>query len=99
MVDGRRFSSDWFLFVGCDQEPDCGVYSYLACVFLDGGEWLSDRPGCFFRLGSFVTLSFLTHFEAISRGVIDLRDLVYFLALISAWLYASVLVVDMKKAD
>lgn len=47
----------------------------------------------------FASLSFLTHFEAISRGVIDLRDLVYFLVLISAWLYASVLVVDMKKAD
>ena len=47
----------------------------------------------------FATLSFLTHFEAISRGVIDLRDLIYFLALITAWLYATVLVVDMKKAD
>ncbi len=47
----------------------------------------------------FANLSFLTHFDAISRGVIDLRDFVYFLVLISAWLYATVLVVDMKKAD
>jgi len=47
----------------------------------------------------FVTLSFLTHFDAISRGVIDLRDIVYFVVLIAAWLYASVLVIDMKKAD
>ncbi len=47
----------------------------------------------------FATLSFLAHFEAISRGVIDLRDLMYFLILITAWLYATVLVVDMKKAD
>lgn len=47
----------------------------------------------------FATLSFLAHFEAISRGVIDLRDLIYFLVLIAAWLYATVLVVDMKKAD
>lgn len=44
-------------------------------------------------------LSFLTHFNAISRGVIDLRDVVYFLTLILTWLYASVLVIDMKKAD
>lgn len=44
-------------------------------------------------------LSFLTHFDAISRGVIDLRDLVYFIVLIGAWLYATVLVIDMKKAD
>ena len=28
------------------------------------------------------SLSFLTHFDAISKGVIDLRDLVYFAALI-----------------
>lgn len=47
----------------------------------------------------FATLSFLVHFEAIARGVIDLRDLIYFLVLIAAWLYATVLVVDMKKAD
>lgn len=44
-------------------------------------------------------MSFLTHFNAISRGVIDLRDLVYFLVLIVAWLYATVIVIDMKKAD
>ena len=44
-------------------------------------------------------LSFWAHFEAISRGVIDLRDLVYFLALIGGWLYATVLVINVKKAD
>ncbi|KZY72438.1 ABC transporter permease [Oleiphilus sp. HI0071] len=44
-------------------------------------------------------LSFLTHFTAISRGVIDLRDLVYFVAMIGAWLYATALVIDLKKAD
>jgi len=47
----------------------------------------------------FANLSFLTHFDAISRGVIDLRDFVYFLVLIAAWLMATVLVIDMKKAD
>ena len=45
------------------------------------------------------SLSFLTHFEAISKGVIDLRDLVYFGALIIAWLVATAIVLDMKKAD
>lgn len=44
-------------------------------------------------------LSFLTHFDAISKGVLDLRDLAYFLLSIAAWLYATVLVLDMKKAD
>ncbi|TNC81339.1 MAG: ABC transporter permease [Oleiphilus sp.] len=44
-------------------------------------------------------ISFLAHFNAISRGVIDLRDLVYFSVLIAAFLYATALVIDMKKAD
>jgi len=45
------------------------------------------------------SLSFLTHFDAISKGVIDLRDLVYFGALIGFWLSATALVLDMKKAQ
>lgn len=45
------------------------------------------------------SLSFQTHFEAISKGVIDLRDLVYFGALIAVWLAANAIVLDMKKAD
>ncbi len=45
------------------------------------------------------SLSFLTHFDAISKGVIDLKDLVYFAALIGCWLAATALVLDMKKAE
>ena len=44
-------------------------------------------------------LSFLTHFAAIAKGVIDLRDLVYFGLTIAFWLYASAVVIDLKKAD
>ncbi len=45
------------------------------------------------------SLSFLTHFQAIAKGVIDLRDLIFFAAFIAAWLYASAIVIDLKKAD
>jgi ABC-2 type transport system permease protein len=45
------------------------------------------------------SLSFLTHFENISKGVIDLRDLVYFGLLIAAMLYANTIVLELKKAD
>lgn len=44
-------------------------------------------------------LSFLTHFQAIMRGVLDLRDVLYFLSAIAAWLFATVLVIEIKKAD
>jgi len=44
-------------------------------------------------------LSFLTHFNAISRGVIDLRDLLFFVLTIGFWLIAGAVVIDLKKAD
>lgn len=45
------------------------------------------------------SLSFLTHFNSISKGVIDMRDLLYFLLMIGFWLYANAVVIDLKKAD
>ena len=45
------------------------------------------------------SLSFLTHFASISKGVIDLRDLVYFGLLIGVALYANTIVLHVKKAD
>jgi ABC-2 type transport system permease protein len=45
------------------------------------------------------SLSFLTHFSSIGKGVIDLRDLVYFALMIGFWLYATAVVIDLKKAD
>ena len=45
------------------------------------------------------SMSFYTHFQAISKGVIDLRDLIYFAAVIGCWLIANTIVLDLKKAD
>ena len=42
-------------------------------------------------------LSMLRHFEAISRGVLDVRDLLYFVLSMAAWLTAGVLVLDLKR--
>lgn len=42
-------------------------------------------------------LSMLRHFEAISRGVLDLRDLVYFVLSTLGWLIAGVLLLDLKR--
>lgn len=44
-------------------------------------------------------LSFLAHFADISRGVLDLRDLVYFLLVIGFWLAANVVVLNTKKGE
>ena len=50
-------------------------------------------------IDAIATLSFLTHFDAISKGVLDIRDLLFFAAVIAAWLLASAVVIEIKKAN
>ncbi len=45
------------------------------------------------------SFSFLTHFNAIVKGVIDVRDLVFFASLIAFWLYANVLAIEINKSN
>ncbi|WP_341704609.1 ABC transporter permease subunit [Ferrovibrio sp.] len=44
------------------------------------------------------SFSFLSHFNAITEGVIDLRDIVFFLSLMAVALYATAVIVDFRKA-
>ncbi|HUB97585.1 MAG TPA: ABC transporter permease subunit [Stellaceae bacterium] len=66
--------------------------SSVVLGFLTG--WAPDSV-----LQAVASFSFLTHFSAIVRGVIDLRDAVFFLSVIALFLFANAVVVDMKKAD
>lgn len=50
-----------------------------------------------FLVDAIAGLSFLTHFNAITKGVIDLRDIVYFASLIGVCLFINVVLVDVKK--
>lgn len=43
--------------------------------------------------------SLYRHFDAITRGVIELPDLVYFVSLMVAFLAAGAILIDLKKAD
>ena len=52
--------------------------------------WLLESIGWF---------SFLSHFQAISRGVIDLRDFVFFASVIALFLFANVVAVERRKAQ
>jgi len=45
------------------------------------------------------SMSFLSHFNAISEGVIDLRDVVYFVSLTVFWLFANVVAIEARKAN
>ena len=45
------------------------------------------------------SFSFLTHFTSIKKGVIDIRDVIYFAALITFWLYVNIVIIENKKAN
>jgi len=80
------------------------VISVVTCLLLilSGFPLVLDffsgwMPDLFLRAVS--GLSFLTHFDAISKGVIDLRDLIFFVSAIAFWLFANVILIEIKKAD
>ncbi len=51
------------------------------------------------QVDGIASLSFLTHFANISKGVIDVRDLIYFALLIATFLYANTIILQLKQAD
>jgi len=80
------------------------VLSLAACLLFI----LSGFPGVIDVVGAVApevvvdavrSFSFLTHFNGITRGVIEMRDLLFFASLIAFFLYANAVVVDLKKAD
>jgi ABC-2 type transport system permease protein len=84
------------------------VIAFVITVFVCFGMLLSGFPMVLnmFALWApavlvdgIASLSFLTHYRDISRGVVELRDLVYFALVIGTFLYASTLVLAWKKAD
>jgi ABC-2 type transport system permease protein len=52
-----------------------------------------------FVLDALRSLSFLTHFNTIIRGVIDLRDVIYFASMIGVFLYANTAIVDLTRGS
>ena len=50
-------------------------------------------------IDTLASLSFLTHFSSISKGVLSLRDLLYFVSMIVFWLLATMVVVDLKQGE
>ena len=64
----------------------------LVLAFLTG--WAPEAV-----VNAVASFSFLGHFSAIVRGVIDLRDAVFFVSVIALFLFVNAIVVELKKAD
>ena len=50
-------------------------------------------------INAIANLGFLTHFQNLSKGVLDLTDIAFFLLVIGTSLYATTVVLDLKKAE
>ncbi|MFT7688995.1 MAG: ABC-2 type transport system permease protein, partial [Candidatus Azotimanducaceae bacterium] len=50
-------------------------------------------------LDGIASLGFLSHFQAISKGVLSLSDVLYFLSVIVLWLGATMIVLEKKQAS
>lgn len=80
------------------------ILSLVACfVMMVSGwdivlSWWPDWVADWF-IDALASLSFLTHFNSFAKGVLDLRDLLYFVIMIAGWLMATAIVIDMKKAN
>ena len=79
------------------------VMSVLVCLLflVSGSEIVVDvfknwAPN--FVVDTVASFSFLTHFEAMSKGVLAANDVVYFLLVIFVWLTANAVITEQNKA-
>jgi len=72
-----------FVFVASGSEIVLNAFNWAPQIFVD----------------AIAALSFLTHFDAISKGVLDVRDILFFLVFMASWLFASAIVIEIKKAN
>ena len=42
-------------------------------------------------------MSFLTHFDSITKGVIEIRDFLFYVSVIIFWLFLNVIIVEFKN--
>jgi ABC-2 type transport system permease protein len=67
------------------------LFIFFGLVQVVGGQgWLVETVS---------SLGFVTHFNSISKGVLDLRDVVFFVAVMAGFLAATMVVIELKKAD
>ncbi len=70
-------------------------------VLLGLPQLINSLQGIFpqWAIDAIAQLSLLAHFEAISRGVLNVADLLYYALFIVFWLSANVVVIEKKKSE
>ncbi len=107
---GSFLMAGGFLAIGCffsvvsKNQVISFVLSVVACAVLvfAGRPTTLNYLSTFFPAGlvsAVETMSFQTHFESIQKGVLEFKDLSYFVLLIVGWIAASSIVLDERKAS
>ncbi|MGB2808675.1 MAG: ABC transporter permease [Sedimentisphaerales bacterium] len=107
---GSLLMAGGFLAIGCffsvvsKNQVISFVLSVVACAVLvfAGRPTTLNYLSTFFPAGlvsAIETMSFQTHFESIQKGVLEFKDLSYFILLIVGWIAASSIVLDERKAS
>lgn len=106
---GSWLMAGGFLAIGCffstvsKNQVISFVLSVVACAVLV----FAGMPTTLNYLSSFLpaglvstieSMSFRQHFESIQRGVLEFKDLAFFVLLIAGWIAASTIVLDERKA-
>lgn len=68
------------------------VMSGFPMVLQFFGDWAPEP-----LVAAISSFSFLSHFNSITKGVIDLRDVIFFVSLIAFWLFANAVLIEWKK--
>jgi len=75
------------------------IIAFLLTIFIIAASllagWMANIMGSFGPLGHFLSLA--THFESITRGVIDSRDIIYYLSVIVFFLLLNNFIVVTRK--
>jgi len=106
---GSILMAGGFLAIGCffsalsKNQVIAFVLSVVACAVLvfAGMPTTLDYLSTFLPRGlvnAVESMSFQTHFDSIQRGVLELRDLSYFVLLIVGWITACAIILDERKA-
>lgn len=107
---GSLFMAGSFLAVGAaisaltKNQVVAFVLALMACLLMNllGFPMLVDQirgllPNLI--IDTISSFSFLTNFDAISRGLLDVRSIVYFASLMIFCLFANAVIIETKKAD
>jgi ABC-2 type transport system permease protein len=94
-----------FLSVGLFAGALCReqVTAFIVSLFICGGLVLVGQTEVMLQVGDFMgelfrQISFQTRFESMARGVIDLRDVVFFASFAGLFLTLNVVVLECRKA-